>query len=114
MESHVTKLRHDVSSMEAALKVEQKEAAGAGERGAQLTEYYESLRNNVMSLLEHVKLPGGGGAAPPNERLSHDNFDSYLSKIHSLCADNYCDDNRPLYDSVRSALHDFTVPPTPI
>lgn len=90
------------------------EAAGAGERGAQLTEYYESLRNNVMSLLEHVKLPGGGGAPPPNERLSHDNFDSYLSKIHSLCTDNYCDDNRPLYDSVRSALHDFTVPPTPI
>lgn len=113
MEGHVNKLRHDVSSMEAALKVEQKEAAGAGERGAQLTEYYESLRNNVMSLLEHVKLPGGGTTAP-NERLNHDNFDSYLSKIHSLCTDNYCEDNRPLYDSVRSALHDFTVPPTPI
>ncbi|XP_069156713.1 myelin transcription factor 1 isoform X4 [Procambarus clarkii] len=111
MEVHVTKLRHDVSSMEAVLKVEQKEAAGAGERGAQLTEYYESLRNNVMSLLEHVKLPGGG-PTPTNDRI--DNFDSYLSKIHSLCTDNYCEDTRPLYDSVRSALHDFTVPPTPI
>ncbi|XP_042210332.1 myelin transcription factor 1-like isoform X3 [Homarus americanus] len=113
MEVHVSKLRHDVSSMEAALKVEQKEAAGAGERGAQLTEYYESLRNNVMSLLEHVKLPGGG-TTPTNDRIGHDNFDSYLSKIHSLCTDNYCEDSRPLYDSVRSALHDFTVPPTPI
>nr|XP_053650361.1 uncharacterized protein LOC128700902 [Cherax quadricarinatus] len=113
MEAHVTKLRHDVSSMEAALKVEQKEAAGAGERGAQLTEYYESLRNNVMSLLEHVKLPGSG-TTPNNDRIGHDNFDSYLSKIHSLCTDNYCEDSRPLYDSVRSALHDFTVPPTPI
>lgn len=109
----MTKLRHDVSSMEAALKAEQKEAAGAGERGAQLTEYYESLRNNVMSLLEHVKLPGGGGTVN-NDRIGPDNFDSYLSKIHSLCTENYCEDNRPLYDSVRSALHDFTVPPTPI
>ncbi|KAK3850367.1 hypothetical protein Pcinc_042924, partial [Petrolisthes cinctipes] len=89
------------------------EAAGAGERGAHLTEYYESLRNNVMSLLEHVKIPGGG-TTTTNDRISHDNFDSYLSKIHSLCTDNYCDDNRPLYDSVRSALHDFSVPPTPI
>ncbi|KAK4300442.1 hypothetical protein Pmani_027352, partial [Petrolisthes manimaculis] len=113
MDSHVSKLRHDISSMEASLKVEQKEAAGAGERGAHLTEYYESLRNNVMSLLEHVKIPGGG-TTTTNDRISHDNFDSYLSKIHSLCTDNYCDDNRPLYDSVRSALHDFTVPPTPI
>ncbi|XP_076028477.1 uncharacterized protein LOC143017572 [Oratosquilla oratoria] len=108
MDSHVTKLRNDVTSMEAQLKAEQKEVAGAGERGSQLTEYYESLRNNVMSLLEHVKIPSSG------ERIAHDNFDSYLSKIHSLCAENYCDDNRPLYDSVRSALHDFTVPPTPI
>ena len=105
------------------------EVAGAGERGSQLTEYYESLRNNVMSLLEHVKLPGGGTAGvnptgstcptatsvvPEHHRLPHDNFDSYLSKIHSLCTDNYCDDTKPLYDSVRSALHDFTVPPTPI
>ena len=94
-------------------------AAGAGERGAQLTDYYESLRNNVMSLLEHVKIPGSAPPPPqagPNGLATphHDNFDSYLSKIHSLCTDNYCDDQRPLYDSVRSALHDFTVPPTPI
>ncbi|CAL4123021.1 unnamed protein product, partial [Meganyctiphanes norvegica] len=116
MEGSVKQLRHDVSSMEAALKQEQKEAAGAGERGTQLTEYYESLRNNVMSLLEHVKIPGGGTTTTTTtgERISHDNFDSYLSKIHSLCTDNYCDDSRPMYDTVRSALHDFTVPPTPI
>lgn len=31
MEAHVNKLRHDVSSMEAALKVEQKVSAGGGE-----------------------------------------------------------------------------------
>ena len=107
------------------------EVAGAGERGHQLTEYYESLRNNVMSLLEHVKIPGGGASTAPapaanvvtppttmssvdHNRLPHENFDSYLSKIHSLCTDNYCDDTKPIYDSVRSALHDFTVPPTPI
>ncbi|RXG60153.1 Suppression of tumorigenicity 18 protein, partial [Armadillidium vulgare] len=61
MESEGTRLRHDVSSTELNLKGDQKDLVGHGERGPQqLTDfyYYESLRNNVMSLLEHVKLPG--------------------------------------------------------
>lgn len=101
------------------------ELAGHGERGTHLSEYYESLRNNVMSLLEHVKLPGSTTTSMVSTGVSTtmagdhrlgpaDHFDSYLSKIHSLCTDNFCDEPRPLYDSVRSALHDFTVPATAI
>jgi hypothetical protein len=120
-----------------------------------LNEYYESLRNNVITLLEHVRIPSNGTSIPTtntsaaqtatisstapvtssvtsvtqsggehcgqqhsaNEKGVHDNFDSYLSKLQSMCAptDTYCpEESRPIYDSVKSALQDFTVLPTPI
>lgn len=81
---------------------------------ANLNEYYESLRNNVITLLEHVRIPNSG-AGPP-EKMANEHFDSYLSKLQSLCTpDGYCsEENRPIYESVRSALQDFTVLPTPI
>ncbi len=71
----------------------------------QLTSYYESLRSNVMSIL-------GGGMKVPNEMeaaasmassmgmgvgmgmgaataaSTKDNFDSYLSKLQTICTDN--------------------------
>jgi hypothetical protein len=86
-----------------------------GQRNNNLNEYYESLRNNVITLLEHVRLPNGSGGG--QEKLGHENFDTYLSKLQTLCTpDGYCSDesNRPLYETVKSALQDFTVLPTPI
>lgn len=83
------------------------------QRNNNLNEYYESLRNNVITLLEHVRLPGNGTAP---EKIGQENFDSYLSKLQTLCTpDGYCsDENRPIYESVKCALQDFTVLPTPI
>ena len=139
-------------------------------RNNNLNEYYESLRNNVITLLEHVRIPNGSGASaadgvipsaadgvphkmcnfphpppplpplppppPPIQTLSTDkaisihqqqhihhphteHFDSYLSKLQSLCqSDGYnngcTEENRPIYESVKSALQDFTVLPTAI
>lgn len=83
------------------------------QRTNNLNEYYESLRNNVITLLEHVRLPGGG---PAPEKIGQENFDSYLTKLQTLCTpEGYCsDENRPLYETVKCALQDFTVLPTPI
>uniref|UniRef100_A0A1B0CBF4 Uncharacterized protein n=1 Tax=Lutzomyia longipalpis TaxID=7200 RepID=A0A1B0CBF4_LUTLO len=69
------------------------------QRNSNLNDYYESLRNNVITLLEHVRIPNGG----PPEKMGHENFDSYLSKLQSLCTpDGYCpDENRPIYETVR-------------
>lgn len=89
------------------------------QRSNNLNEYYESLRNNVITLLEHVRIPSGAAGGPP-EKMGHDNFDSYLSRLQTLCGSGvegsaYCDENnRPLYETVKSALQDFTVLPTPI
>lgn len=99
------------------------------QRNNNLNEYYERMRNNVITLLEHVKIPGGGsvpaptagapGAPPapaPGEKPAHDNFDSYLTKLQTLCyPDGYCpEENRPIYETVKNALQEFTVLPTPI
>lgn len=83
-------------------------------RNSNLNEYYMNLRENMITLLERVQMPGQG--APP-EKMGHENFDSYLTKLQTLCtADGYCTDeaNRPTYESVKTALQDFTVLPTPI
>lgn len=83
------------------------------QRTSNLNEYYESLRNNVITLLEHVRLPPNGSSP---EKIGQENFDSYLSKLQTLCTpEGYCsDENRPLYETVKCALQDFTVLPTPI
>lgn len=86
-------------------------------RNTNLNEYYESLRNNVITLLEHVRIPSGSSGGPPDKLgPHHEHFDSYLSKLQSLCApDGYCtDENRPIYETVKTALQDFTVLQTPI
>lgn len=89
------------------------------QRSNNLNEYYESLRNNVITLLEHVRIPNSTTGGQP-EKMAHDNFDSYLSRLQTLCGSGvegpgYCDENnRPLYETVKTALQDFTVLPTPI
>lgn len=91
------------------------ETSTIAQRNNNLTEYYQSLRDNMISLLEHVRIPNAPGG--PQEKIGHENFDSYLTKLQTLCtADSYCtdDSNRPIYETVKTALQDFTVLPTPI
>ncbi|XP_041977136.1 myelin transcription factor 1 [Aricia agestis] len=130
VESQMMRLKSDINAMETHLSHGERENQLMSQRNNNLNEYYESLRNNVITLLEHVKIPGGGtalaatapgtpGAPPPpgsGEKPAHDNFDSYLTKLQTLCSpDGYCpDENRPIYETVKNALQDFTVLPTPI
>jgi hypothetical protein len=89
------------------------------QRNNNLNEYYQSLRDNMITLLEHVRIPNssGPGAVVAPEKMAHENFDSYFTKLQTLCTtDGYCADDgqRPTYDTVKTALQDFTVLPTPI
>ena len=124
-----------------------------------LNNYYESLRSNVMSILGHVRMPndpvsaasaglaaaasGSGTSGLPGthmgssasssmpDNISQENFDSYLSKLQTICTENMQDDGmgnsggmsshntssvgvvgpsskQPvMYDSVKSALQNF-------
>ncbi|KAK9878118.1 hypothetical protein WA026_021135 [Henosepilachna vigintioctopunctata] len=113
VESQMIRLKSDINAMENHLNHGEKETQVLTQRNNNLNEYYESLRNNVITLLEHVRLPGGG---PNPEKIGQENFDSYLTKLQTLCTpESYCnEDNRPLYETVKCALQDFTVLPTPI
>ena len=51
-----------------------------------LTSYYESLRSNVMSILGHVKVPSASDDVM-HASGSKDNFDSYLTKLQSICTE---------------------------
>lgn len=114
VESQMIRLKSDINAMENQLSHGEKETQVLSQRNNNLNEYYESLRNNVITLLEHVRLPGGG--TQTTEKIGQENFDSYLTKLQTLCTpETYCsDDNRPIYETVKSALQDFTVLPTPI
>ena len=122
-----------------------------------LNNYYESLRSNVMSILGHVRMPNDpvsaasaglaaaasgsntsgipgshmASSAPSSmpDNISQENFDSYLSKLQTICTENMADEGvnsvgmsshnsssvgvptstkQPvMYDSVKSALHNF-------
>ncbi|EGI62922.1 Myelin transcription factor 1-like protein [Acromyrmex echinatior] len=115
VESQVLRLRSDITAMENQLKQGEKETTTITQRNNNLTEYYQSLRDNMITLLEQVRIPNAPGG--PQEKIGHENFDSYLTKLQTLCtADGYCADesNRPIYETVKTALQDFTVLPTPI
>ncbi|KAJ8680065.1 hypothetical protein QAD02_015852 [Eretmocerus hayati] len=128
VESQVLRLRSDITAMENQLKHGEKDNATLSQRNNNLNDYYQSLRDNMITLLEHVRIPGASATtiAPgpvvttDHHKVGHENFDSYLTKLQTLCtADGYCaqDDGghqRPMYDTVKNALQDFTVLPTPI
>nr|XP_034840401.1 serine/threonine-protein kinase STE20-like [Maniola hyperantus] len=130
VESQMIRLKSDINAMESQLSHGERENQQMHHSNNNFHEYYKGLCNNVITLLETVRLPGGGtapaptalgapGAPPPpgpGEKPAYDNFDSYLTKLQTLCSpDGYCpDENRPIYETVKNALQDFTVLPTPI
>lgn len=87
------------------------ENEGIIQRSDNLNEYYENFRNNVMSLLEHVKMPN----ANSDRVVGGDNFNNYLSKLQTLCNSGVSDETqKPIFDAVKSELQDFTILPTPV
>ncbi|CAB0039189.1 unnamed protein product, partial [Trichogramma brassicae] len=130
VESQVLRLRSDITAMENQLKHGEKDNSSLQQRNNNLTDYYQSLRDNMITLLEHVRIPNSAGtgshatagitnAAPEKILGHHENLDSYLTKLQTLCtsADGYCGASandeplhhqRPMYDTVKTALQDFT------
>lgn len=65
----------------------------------QLSSYYESLRSNVMSILGQVKVSGSNEmmhepavaasmSSSSTTMSSKENFDSYLTKLQTICTEN--------------------------
>jgi hypothetical protein len=59
----------------------------------------------------------GPEACGNEEKISQgpEHLDSYFTKLQALCLEASAqDENRAIYETVRMALPDFTIPPTPI
>jgi hypothetical protein len=62
----------------------------------------------MISILGHVKMP-----VPESEsNISKENFDSYFSKLQTICTDNMNEDVKPVCDSAKSALQTNFAPTT--
>lgn len=104
VESEMIKLCTDITQMEQQIRLTERDNQSLAEKNSHLSEYYESLRNNFISLLDHVRLPNF------DEKPSPQNFDTYLNKLQSLCGDNYREENRAVLSTVKQALQDFSMP----
>lgn len=101
VESEMIKLRTDITQMEQHIRMTERDNQSLTQKSHRMSEYYESLRNNFISLLDQVRLPNF------DERPTHDNFDTYLNKLQSLCADSCREENKAILSSVKQALQDF-------
>lgn len=73
-----------------------------------------------MTFLEQVRCPNGQSGSEKTQ----EHFDSYLTKLQTLCNNpnsefvaynttSTTDDNRPFYETVKSAIQDYNMlPPT--
>ncbi|XP_022248445.1 mucin-12-like isoform X1 [Limulus polyphemus] len=104
VESEMVKLRKDIFRMEQQIRVTERENEELAQKTNNLSGYYESLQNNFISLLDHVRLPNF------NEKPTPDNFDTYLFKLQSLCGNTYREDKKTIFSSMKQALQDFTLP----
>ncbi|XP_035213463.1 myelin transcription factor 1-like isoform X2 [Stegodyphus dumicola] len=106
VESEMYQLRTDITQMEQPQRHSDRESPhSTAQKTNHLTEYYESLRNNFINLLDHVRLPN------LDEKPTPDNFDTYLNRLQSLCADNSKEEeNRNVFSTVKQALQDFSAP----
>lgn len=58
-ESELGRIRSQVSSLDSQIRADQKDSQQIAER-SHLNTYYQSLRNNVITLLENVRIPHHG------------------------------------------------------
>ncbi|GFY43106.1 myelin transcription factor 1-like protein [Trichonephila inaurata madagascariensis] len=105
VESEMFQLRTDITQMGPPPRPTDRESPlSTAPKTNQLSEYYESLRNNFINLLDHVRLPNF------DEKPTPDNFDTYLNRLQSLCADNSKEEDRNIFSSVKQAMQDFSAP----
>lgn len=67
-----------------------------------LTEYYECLRDSLISFLTNLDIP-----ELIEEKPSLENFDIYLDKLQKLCTESYTEENKALFATVKQAFQNF-------
>uniref|UniRef100_A0A336L1V3 CSON003543 protein n=1 Tax=Culicoides sonorensis TaxID=179676 RepID=A0A336L1V3_CULSO len=106
VESQMLRLKSDINAMESQLNQGEREHPTAVKIN-NTQNYYENLRNNVITLLEHVRIPNNV------EKGNAEHFENYISKLQSFCTtDTYKPEEiRPIYETMRASLSEVSVLP---
>ncbi|XP_061506247.1 mucin-19 isoform X2 [Anopheles gambiae] len=90
VESQMLRLKTDITAMETQLSHAERENETAAGRG-NVTGYYDHLRNNVITMLEHVKIPSAARCdgtlathEPTNVRLTNGEDPRLANTINSI------------------------------
>ncbi|XP_025017274.1 myelin transcription factor 1 isoform X2 [Tetranychus urticae] len=102
-ENEMMRVKSDINHIEQQIKHTERENQQISKQTAYLTEYYESLRNNFISILDNVRVPN------LEEKPSTDNFDTFLNELSQLFTESYKDENKAIFTSMKQALQDFPV-----
>ena len=64
--------------------------------------------------MEGPNLPGHVRVPTEADNVSQEKYDSYLTKLQNICTENVAEEGKPVYESMKSALQNMSVLPTPI
>jgi len=119
IETQLSRMKGDVSSMEADASSDDKDQNDLKRKNAKLTDYYENLRSNVFSIFgtpnyadsylgTKQMLKGADG-----ENMNQEKYDNYLTKLQNICTENVAEEGKPVYETMKSAIQNMSVLPTP-
>ncbi|XP_054155835.1 myelin transcription factor 1-like [Oppia nitens] len=104
MESELNRVKSEYLQLEQQMESFEKENKQLMGTTENLNKYYQSLRNNLLELLETIPFPDSLEVQP-----SQQNFEQFLDNLQSICLENYKDENRLVFSSIRHVLKDFSV-----
>lgn len=103
VETELVRLKSQIFQIERQIQLSEKENQELMETNDNINDYYQTLRNNLLSLLETIHFPNF-----IEEEPNQQNFDEFLDKLQQICCESYKDENRLLFSSIRHVLKDFS------
>ncbi|CAG2170461.1 unnamed protein product [Oppiella nova] len=104
MESELNRIKSEYIQLEQQIESYEKENKQLVGTTENLNQYYLTLRNNLLELLETIHFPDC-----IEEQPNQENFDEFLDKLQAICVESYKDENRLVFSSIRHVLKDFSV-----
>jgi len=119
IETQLSRMKGEVSSAEADAGSDDRDQNELKRKNAKLTDYYENLRSNVFSIFGSPNYSDSylgtkqmlKGA--DSENMNQEKYDNYLTKLQNICTENVGEEGKPVYETMKSAIQNMSVLPTP-
>ena len=75
----------------------------------QLSVLSSSNRKKLKTILGSKTILKG----PEGDNMSQERYDNYLTKLQNICTENVGEEGKPVYETMKSAIQNMSVLPTP-